>query len=369
VAARSLARRGIPFECLDRSERIGGGSGMWPIGVSRERLELRDWPMPRSYPRFPRRSQLAAYLRDYAERFGLRESIRLRTEVVSARPIADGSWELTLRGGERRRYRALVVTGEHRSEPDAGAPRPPGRFAGEQLRVSDCGDLSRLRDRDVVVAGGGAAAAELAVEASYLARSTCLSIRTPRYVMPLTVAGRPYDQVPGLRQLLGEPPRLPLPRRLRHGLLTLAYRTWVSPGLHGLPAPRPSADGVRAIVAPRLLERLLHGRIAVEAEIERFDGRWVHYAGGGRRTADAIVWSAERRHTDLRFLPADLAPRRGDGRELIEGVFAPGARNLAFVGLAAPPIGSPVRGAERQAERLAERLAAGRTRRASGRAP
>ena len=50
---------------------------------------LRHRPMPRSYPRYPSRDEVADYLADYAEKEGL--DIRLDTEVVLCAP-ADGGW-------------------------------------------------------------------------------------------------------------------------------------------------------------------------------------------------------------------------------------------------------------------------------------
>jgi len=50
--------------------------------------------MPEHYPDFPSREQMLEYLRDYAEKFGLRKHIQLNTKVVMAFRwrTESGSW-------------------------------------------------------------------------------------------------------------------------------------------------------------------------------------------------------------------------------------------------------------------------------------
>ena len=65
AAAKALHERGIPFDCYEKSDRVGGNwvfankNGMSSayrslhINTSRERMEYSDFPMPPSYPDFP----------------------------------------------------------------------------------------------------------------------------------------------------------------------------------------------------------------------------------------------------------------------------------------------------------------------------
>ena len=65
AAAKALHERGIPFDCFEKSDRVGGNwvfknkNGMSSayrslhINTSRERMEYSDYPMPTSYPDFP----------------------------------------------------------------------------------------------------------------------------------------------------------------------------------------------------------------------------------------------------------------------------------------------------------------------------
>src|SRR4030081_2655041 len=82
AAAKALHERGIPFDCVEKSDRVGGNwvfgnkNGMSSayrslhINTSRERMEYSDYPMPPSYPDFPHHTHIARYFDDYVELVG-----------------------------------------------------------------------------------------------------------------------------------------------------------------------------------------------------------------------------------------------------------------------------------------------------------
>ena len=116
--AKALLEHKISYEELEADDDLGGN---WYHGVyetvhiisSRKTTEYADYPMPDHYPDFPSRQQMLEYLRDYAEKFGLRKHIQLNTKVVMALPLADGKWELELATGEKRIYKGLIVCNGH----------------------------------------------------------------------------------------------------------------------------------------------------------------------------------------------------------------------------------------------------------------
>src|ERR1700754_1272931 len=145
AAAKALHERGIPFDCIEKSDRVGGNwvfgntNGMSSsyrslhINTSRERMEYTGYPMPKSYPDFPHHSQIAAYFDDYVEHFGFRDRIRFETKVARAARLDGGGWELTLDDGSVERFDALLVANGHHWDPRWPEPMFPGHdtFAGE----------------------------------------------------------------------------------------------------------------------------------------------------------------------------------------------------------------------------------------------
>src|ERR687889_1230731 len=107
AGAKALHERGIPFDCYEKSDRVGGNwvfgnkNGMSSayrslhINTSRERMAYTDFPMPESYPDFPRHDQIAAYFDHYVDHFGFRDRIRFETGVERAERLPDGTWEVT----------------------------------------------------------------------------------------------------------------------------------------------------------------------------------------------------------------------------------------------------------------------------------
>ena len=79
AAAKTFAERGIPFDCLEREDDIGGlwnettGTGVvydtTYLVSSRKYTGFEDYPMPEEYPTYPSHREALAYLRDYAQNF------------------------------------------------------------------------------------------------------------------------------------------------------------------------------------------------------------------------------------------------------------------------------------------------------------
>jgi len=352
--ARALAGRDVPFDCFDRRSEIGGlcaSSAAPRLDVSKERLQFSDWPMPGSYPRLPSARHLAAYLRDYCDRFKLRARIQLESEVRRASRRAEGGWEVELDTGERRTYSTLLVAAGRRGRPLRRAV--PGDFAGEQREGSPPPRREELAERDILVVGEGSEACELATEASYVARSTLLSLNRPLYLLPQIAAGRPLDSVPGLDYLRGKAVSwgglsAPLSRRLRRRALEALHSVIAPPELYGLVRRDVPPAEARMLPAPQLLERLLHGRVDVRAALTRLDGELVHFADGSAASVDLIVWCGSRPR--FPFLP----PASERATEPLLGVFA--SPDLAFFGLVEPVAGSPTAIAELQAAWAARAL-------------
>ncbi|MFD5458819.1 NAD(P)-binding protein, partial [Streptomyces olivaceus] len=129
AVAHALKERGIPFVCLEKAPDVGGiwrqpGAGergpgylSLHLNTAKQLTGYADFPMPSSYPLYPRHSQFAAYLRSFAEWAGLLGHVELRTEAVSVRQDADGGWTVVSRDADgaetSRRFEQVVVASGH----------------------------------------------------------------------------------------------------------------------------------------------------------------------------------------------------------------------------------------------------------------
>ena len=361
AAAKALHERGLPFDCFDLSDRVGGNwvfgnrNGMSAayrdlhINTSRDRMQFADFPMPASLPDFPHHAQIAAYFDSYVEHFGFRDRIRFETGIEHARKGEGGAgWELTDSHGETHRCDMLLVANGHHW--DARWPEPAFAgsdvFEGRQLHAHDYRDNEFLKDKDVVVLGMGNSAMDIAVESGHVARSTQLAARSGVWIIPKYLFGRPLDQ-------LFTSPRAPFWLSSRVSELVVRSHTG-RPERYGLPKPDHRIGAAHPTISGRILDAITHGVVTPRPNIERLGRDWVQFADGTRVHADVVIYCTGYKIT-FPFFDEDLIAAPGNRIELFRRVFAPEHPNLAFVGLL-QPLGAIMPLAEAQGRLLADYL-------------
>jgi cation diffusion facilitator CzcD-associated flavoprotein CzcO len=341
AAAKNLHEQGFEFECLEKSDRVGGNwvfrnaNGMSSsystlhINTSRERMEYPDFPMPKSYPDFPHHTHIARYFDDYVDHFGFRDRIAFGTGVERAERRADGRWEISTDRGATRRFDALVVANGHHWDPRMPEPPFPGHDTTdiEQIHSHHYTDPEQLRDRDVVVLGMGNSAMDIAVDASYSARATYLAARRGAHVVPKYIWGRPIDQI-------GASPHIPFTvrRRVLESMLRI-YQGEME--RYGLPKPDHRFGDAHPTVSGRILDRLAHGAITPKPNIARLERDHVVFADGSSVHADLVVYCTGYKVT-FPFFAADLVAAPDNDLPLFRRVFHPGIDNVFFIGLLQP---------------------------------
>lgn len=361
TAAKALCERGIPFDCFEKSDRVGGNwvlgnrNGMSAayaslhINTSRQRMEYSDFPMPDAYPDFPHHTQIAAYFDAYVDHFGLRERITFETGVERAALDGDGCWTVTLDDGRTRRYDALIVANGHHWDPRWPDPPYPGRFDGLELHAHDYVDSEPFAGRRVLVVGIGNSAMDIAVEASYRAARTILSSRRGAHVLPKYVFGRPLDQI-GAGPLAGA-----IPWAVRGRVLRAIYRIAVGRVEdYGLPRPDHRLGEAHPTISADFLNRLAHGAVTYRPAITRLDGDRVHFADGSVEAVDVIVWCTGYKVT-FPFFDERLISAPDNDLPLFHRVFHPRIPNVFFVGLL-QPLGAVMPLAEAQGRWIAAYL-------------
>jgi hypothetical protein len=361
AAAKALHERGIPFDCFEKSDRVGGNwvfgnvNGMSSayrslhINTSRERMEFTDFPMPKSYPDFPHHSQIAAYFDAYVDHFGFREQIVFETGVEQAERAADGGWTIALDTGETRRYDALVVANGHHWDPRWPEPPFPGSFDGEMVHAHFYVDNEPFRGRRVVVLGIGNSAMDIAVESSFVAERTILASRRGAHIVPKYLFGRPLDQI-GVNPLT----RM-LPWGFRKAIFSSFYRVGVGRMEdYGLPRPDHDLGDAHPTISADFLNRIAHGEIAYKPNVEELLGDRVRFADGSVEQVDTIVCCTGYKVT-FPFFDADLVSAPDNDLPLFRRVFHPQLDDLFFVGLL-QPLGAIMPLAEAQGAWIAAHL-------------
>lgn len=341
TAAKRLAEYGIPFDCYEASDEVGGNwyyknpNGMSAcyqslhIDTSKFRLQFEDFPAPEEWPDFPHHSQLHRYFQDYVDHFGLRDRILFDNKVISAERGDDGLWTVTTDQGCVETYDALIVANGHHWDPRT--PDYPGEFDGTLIHshaYNDPFDPVDMRGKRVVVVGMGNSGLDIASELSqkFIAEKLWVSARRGVWVLPEYVNGKVGDTqvVAGLdaaeggaqaqAALRGQEPR-------PHGGLR--------PAQAGSPAVRGASVGERGVPAPGRLRR--YRLQARHQPIGRQDGafRGRHVRGGGCRGV------CHRVSHQLPVLHRPGAAADGNNKlPLWRQMALPGVDNLFYLGLA-----------------------------------
>jgi cation diffusion facilitator CzcD-associated flavoprotein CzcO len=341
AAAKALHERGVPFDCFERSDRVGGNwvfgnsNGMSAayrdlfINTSRPRMEYSDYPMPESYPDFPHHTHIAAYFDKYVDHFGFRERITFETSVEDARIDADGAWSVQLDTGETRRYDALLVANGHHWNPRWPEPVFPGSdgFSGAQLHAHSYRDNSIFEGKRVVILGMGNSAMDIAVESSYVAERTYLAARQGVWIIPKYIFGKPVDQ-------MRNDPRVPF--KVRQRFIHQLIKSYSGPPeRYGLPKPDHRFGEAHPTISGRILDRIQHGTITPKPNIDSFDGSRLRFVDGSSEEADVVVYCTGYK-ISFPFFDEDFISAPDNRIELFRRVMHPDIPNLFFIGLLQP---------------------------------
>jgi len=341
AAAKALHARAIPFDCFEKSDRVGGNwvfankNGMSAayrdlfINTSRQRMAYSDFPMPESYPDFPHHTHIAAYFDDYVDHFGFRDRITFETGVKHAARDASGVWQIELDSGETRSYDALVVANGHHWKPRWPEPAFPGaeQFSGEQLHAHSYLDNSIFAGKRAVILGMGNSAMDIAVESSYVAERTYLAARSGVWIIPKYIFGKPLDQ-------LRNDPRVPF--KVRQRIIQRLVRSYAGPPeRYGLPKPTHRFGEAHPTVSGRILDRIQHGTITPKPNIEALERSQVRFVDGSSVEADVVVYCTGYQIA-FPFFDEDFIAAPDNHIELFRRVFHPQIPNVFFVGLLQP---------------------------------
>lgn len=345
--AAALARNGIDFEVFEAEDAIGGN---WHHGVyetvhiisSRKTTEYSDFPMPSSWPDFPSARQMLEYLNAYADHHQLRPHIRLSTRVVDIAPEDPdrGTWGVTFTRSssagagvegalrEKKIYEGVIICNGHH-----WATRMPsyrGTFDGEIIHSKEYKAPRQLRDKRVLVIGGGNSACDIAVEAARFARAAHISMRRGYWFLPKTFLGVPLVELmkpwmPGFAQ---------------RSLARIMARVAVGPyERYGLQHPDHAPFERHPTINSELLYYLRHGEITPHGDVLEWSGREVTFTDGTRDTFDLII-AATGYDVSFPFLRDGIVQWKNGYPQLIGGMMPPDHKNIYFFGLGQPRYGA-----------------------------
>jgi len=178
-----------------------------------------------------------------------------------------------------QRYDGVILANGTLAEPNVPGFR--GDFTGEILHTSAYKAATQLTGKRVLIIGAGNSGCDIAVDAVHHAASVDMSVRRGYYFVPRYLFGKPSDTLNQGR---------PLPARIKQFVDTRVLRAFTGdPVRFGFPKPDYKIYESHPIVNTLILNHLGQGDLRVVPDIDRFDGRTVHFRDGSSAEYDTVL--------------------------------------------------------------------------------
>ena len=321
-------------------EKAGNVGAVWRrhydrlhLHTDRSHSGLPGMAMPRTFPAYPSREQMVAYLESYAARFDIQPIFN--TTVTGVRREG-AQWRVDAGHGSVSAPVVVVATGI------ADTPyRPswPGSdvYQGPVVHSSDYRNPDAYKDKRVLVVGFGNSGGEIALDLANAGVDVALAVRSPVQILPRDLLGFPiltwailYRRLPArLVDMINAP------------ILRLAVGRIEGLGLRRAakgPRQMVEEDGRVPLIDIGTLARIRDGSIGIYGGIDHLSSDGVAFADGRHATFDAIILATGFR-PDLRQLIPDVeGVFDRHGMPLVTGQ-ATAAPGLYFCGQITSPTG------------------------------
>lgn len=344
VTARAFMKYDVPFEMVERHSAIGG---IWdkdnpgsPVYSSCHFISSRDYgafigfPMPRSYPMYPKWWQIRDYIRSFAAHYGIDEKVELNKNVVDVVCVETETgkrWKITFDSGEQRIYRGVVSASGGQWKGVIPEFEGTENFRGEIIHSSQYADPKYLEGKTVLVVGAGNSGVDIAADASQRADRAFLSTRRGYWYLPKLAFGRPVGDL-----LQGFIPDEELPPILRGKtppeIIQLVLESVVGDVTnYGLPAPDHELGQTHPITNFEVIHGLAHGTLEYRPKIERFTENGVLFSDGQEEQIDLVVL-ATGFDLHIPWVNEEIVPRVDEVPQFHLGSLAPGHEGMYAAG-------------------------------------
>jgi dimethylaniline monooxygenase (N-oxide forming) len=341
-AAKYMIQAGFDVTVFEAGSNVGG---LWvyendngraqaykhlSIISSRKFTRFTDFDFDAQTPRFPTHWDMARYLDQYAEHFGVKERTRFRSRVSEVTPLfrpgkEEPRWRVSTEDGYTDEYDAVLIATGHLNEPNHVESFQA--FAGEYMHSSAYRTADRFAGRRVCVVGMGNSGVDIASGVCGVAERTVIVARSGVVIQPKVVFGIPWSDI-----------AISLRKRWIPYKVRLKIMSWLIYMAHGdltkLGIKRP-ARRTHPTLSESIIMDIEYNRVFVKPDIAEIDGRKIRFVDGSMEEFDVLI-GATGYKVHLPFLSDDVLPVRGNHVDLYKRIFVPDWPGLCFVGMLNP---------------------------------
>ena len=337
VMARALIKEGIPFDWFERNGNVGG---IWDMDnedspmydschfiSSKYTSGFYGFPMPSDYPDYPSWRQIRDYIRDFADKYQLKDRVTFGVGVNEALPMSDDRWKVTLSNGKSEIYEGLInATGVtwHANRPTIEGE---SEFTGKIIHSVEYRNAKEFDGKRVLIVGAGNSGVDIASDAALHAEQAYLSVRRGYRFIPKYIFGVPTDAL--ISGKIQPPKGVSI-----DGDVTKMIDTLVGDlTRYGLPQPDHDLLASHPIMNTQVLHHLGHGDLIAKTDIDHLTENGAVFKDGSFEQLDLIVLATGYSYSVPYLEQGDDEWK--DGRpQLYLRIFSRKHRNLYFIGYA-----------------------------------
>ena len=296
------------------------------INTARDLTNFSDLRFDASVPPFPSHWDMARYLQQYADRFGVTPCVRFNTRVTRVAPAPSYSfyqprWTIETDTGESFEHDTVILATGHLTKPLEVAAFRDG-FAGEYLHSHHYEEPAPFVGKRVCVVGVGNSALDIASDLAITSPRVVLVARSSALIIPKLAFGRPFwDTI--------KPFYKPwVPAWLRTKVLKALVHI-IQGNMQELGFPATSKR-VHATSNANIVNHIKYQRVTVKQGIAQIDGRAITFTDGRTETFDTLI-AATGYLIDLDFLDKRVLEPKNNELDLYMRIVPPDWAGLYFL--------------------------------------
>ena len=296
------------------------------INTAKNLTNFSDLRFDQSVPPFPSHWDMAKYLKEYADHFGVTPRIRFNSKVTRVSPAPTYTaekprWQVETAAGEIAEYDTVIVATGHLTNP-LEVPAFRDGFKGEYLHSHDYREPAQFVGKKVCVVGVGNSALDIASDLAMTSARTVLVARSNALIIPKLAFGRPFwDTL--------KPFYKPwVPAWLRTKVLkSLVYVIQGDMGELGFP---PTSKKVHATSNANIVNHIKYKRVTVKNGIEKIDGKTITFTDGRTEAFDTLI-AATGYLIDIDYMDKRVIEPKDNGLDLYMRIVPPEWSGLYFL--------------------------------------